>query len=239
MNQALKSAFVGLFVLGFSTMGTAAQAFLISPVTVTSNTSATDLFSANHLVDGSGLSGDSNGVGGESVTHLSDLSTSWVTDRVELNDYYTTGLPVPVLTFDLGQNTAIDGFAYWAYAANNNTAKDISIRFATEADGTGGFGTSITNNPNFVLAFDVIPGDPQERQNFGFSEVIARYVEVAITDNYFGELTGFVGGDRVGAGEFQFNAVAEVSEPASLLGLLVLGTFGAGSALKRKHSQDV
>ncbi|MBI1925173.1 PEP-CTERM sorting domain-containing protein [Candidatus Poribacteria bacterium] len=220
-------------LVGLGLHGTASATLITA--SVTSSTAGTDLFPASQISDGSGLSGDPNGPGGASVTHISGAGSTWVTTDPGgfPSDYFASGGPIPVLTFDLGADTPIDGFAFWNYAFNNNSAKNISLCFATAADGIGGFGTTIPANPGFTLAFDVLAGDPQERQDFGFSAVTARYVEVTVPDNYFGIFTGAPGGDRVGMGELQFNAVPEPSTLV-LFGVAICGVLGY--AYRRKKA---
>lgn len=170
-----------------------------------------------------------DGPGGASVTRVSGAATAWVTQSNNNDFDYYDAFAAPVLTFDLGVDKAIDGFSFWNYFNNHNAAKDISPRFATAAEGTGAFGTSILANPAFVLALDVMIGDPQERQDIGFSAVTARFVEVTVTDNHF-VLGSGLGGDRVGMGELQFNAVPE----PGTLALFGLGLAGLGFARRRR-----
>jgi len=109
----------------------------------------------------------------------------------------------------------------WGYvAANANGVSEFSLRFATEAEGLGGFGTSIGFNPTYFLT-----NDDLLRQSFLFVQTIsARFVEFKAIDNFFnlpgdgsgGETTV---GDRVGLGEIAF---ATVPEP-TILCLMTLG----------------
>ena len=113
----------------------------------------------------------------------------------------------------------------WGYAdTNTNGAKDITLRFATDAEGTGGFGTSITYNPTFEAGFNYGPRDSNP-----FSQAVtARYVEMTIPDNWQGFQGGTPGGDRVGLGEVAFE---QIPEPSSAL----LGLLGLSFLMRRKR----
>lgn len=115
----------------------------------------------------------------------------------------------------------------WGYSdGNTNGASEFNLRFASEADGAGNFGTSITDNP----AFTGMVRDAFTRQSFSFSQVTARYVELTITDNLFvapGNVAPNAGGDRVGLGEVAF---AVVPEPSAFL----LGAIGLLAIFRRR-----
>ena len=101
-----------------------------------------------------------------------------------------------------------------AAVGNGNGANEIALQFATEADGTGAFGSSLTYNPTFFPTQPVTP-----RQSFGFAQpVTARYVELTPLNNFFG--ISPPGGDRVGLGEVAF---AMVPEPSALALMLIGG----------------
>ena len=95
------------------------------------------------------------------------------------------------------------------------------MRFASAADGSAGFGNSITFGANYSLVIDDVV-----RQSFGFSQAVnARYVEFTADHNFYsnGGNGPPPGGDRVGLGEIAFQSA--VPEPASmaLTGLGLLG----------------
>jgi hypothetical protein len=141
----------------------------------------------------------------------------------ELSDWVTTadcGFPadfiecvgMPIIHLDLGQDVPLDEISTWGYAdSNTNGMREFELRFATSAEGTAGFGTSITYNPTFIVE-DFFEYAAADRVSFEFTEMVtARYVEMTITDNYFdepGDGTGEngwgPGGDRVGIGEIAF-----------------------------------
>ena len=148
-----------------------------------------------------------------SVPHVSDggTTTRFVTWG-HTSDYFAGGGTPPVFVIDLGGNVAMDAAAFWNYGGGNSTSS-FALKFATAADGTSGFGTSITYNPTFAPAnlSNAI------QQDFAFSQIVtARYVQLKLLDNYYTPTTG---GDRVGMSEIQFN---EIPEPATL-SLLALG----------------
>ena len=201
-----------------STFGAyAATFYTISSVT---NTNSSNFFAKDNLIQGSGVGFDSAaphnqlGGGGGSFT--------WVTDAPGA-DYYDF-LPAPILWFDLGSDVTLSEISTWGYAdTNTNGAKDFSLRFATSAEGTGGFGATITYNPTFEAAFNYAPRD----SNVFSQNVTARYVEMTITDNWRGFQGGTPGGDRVGLGEVAF----EIPEPSSAL----LGLLGCAVLLRRRR----
>ena len=118
----------------------------------------------------------------------------------------------------------------WGYATSKaNGVMDFSLRFATAADGLGGFGTSIAVNPLFSMTID----DIAMQSNSLGGVITARYVELTalsthLTNGGSGGPGGPAGGDRVGLGEVSFS----IPEPSiSLLGLLAIG----GLALRRRR----
>jgi hypothetical protein len=147
----------------------------------------------------------------------------------ELSDWVTTddcGYPAdyidcvgtPVIRLDLGQDVLLDEISTWGYSdMNTNGMREFELRFATDAEGPTGYGTSISYNPTFIVE-DYFEFLAIERRSFEFSEqVTARYVELTATDNYFddpgdgsGEEGWGPGGDRVGIGEIAFR-VPEVT----------------------------
>jgi hypothetical protein len=167
----------------------------------------------------------------------------------ELSDWVTTadcGFPAdyiecvgkPVIQLDLGQDVLLDEISTWGYAdSNTNGMREFELRFATEAEGTDGFGTSITYNPTFIVE-DFFEFLAAERRSFEFSQpVTARYVEMTVTDNYFddpgdgsGENGWGPGGDRVGIGEIAFR-IPETS--------VLVGDFNADGVLNMPDIDDL
>ncbi len=195
-------AFVATCLFAF--VGTASATLITGAVT--SSTAATDLYPASNASNGTYL-GTSN-------------SDCWISAGFG-NDYFTSGGPIPVLTIDLGSDVSYNGFSFWGYLferslSNNggecNSPSQMSMRFATAAEGTGGFGTSITYNPTFSPATNA-------QEDFTFGQwITARYVELTITDNF---AWNPYAGSRVCFDEIQF----AVPEP-STLALLATGLAG-------------
>lgn len=163
---------------------------------VSVETNTVNFFSKENLIQGPGSGFDAaaphSALGGGG-------SFTWVTDAA-FPTYYDAH-PAPVIRLDLGQDRALTEISTWGYAATNaNGVRDFSLRFATAADGPGGFGTSIAANPTYTMAIDPVP-----RQSFPLAETItARYVELTAINNYAG--LGQPGGDRVGLGEIAFES---------------------------------
>lgn len=186
------------------TMGCLFGAEFYSISSIQSSTSATDFYPVGNLIEGQGI-----GFGANEPHNSTDGSSFnyWVTDACDYPcDYYLTQ-PAPVLTIDLGEDRALNEISIWTYFVDNS-GKNFSLRFASQQDGPGGYGTSITFSPTFVSpVVDLIP-----RQSFAFQRtVVARYVEVTINDNFF-QGTGIAGGDRVGLGEIAFAVPNENKE---------------------------
>ena len=193
------------------------------PISGVSSSNSAEHFSLNNLIAGSGSGFDAadphNALNGAGVG-----ATRWVTnDPNGAGDYYGAA-GAPVLIFDLGSDVSLSEISTWGYdVGNTNGAKDYSLRFATSADGTGGFGSSITYSPTFEAAFDDTTRDSE-----AFSQTVtARYVEMTITDNWRGFQGALAGGDRVGLGEVAF----ATPEPSSTA---LLGLGGLALILRRK-----
>jgi hypothetical protein len=129
--------------------------------------------------------------------------------------------PVPVIVFDLGADTVISGYRIWNYREGNtiNTLDDFTLSFATAAEGSGGFGTSI-------IDINASAGTGNDTGYLGITAVTARYAEFSLLSRN--------GGRRVGVEEIQFD-LSPVPEPASCL-LVCLGLIGLlGSGRRRKR----
>jgi hypothetical protein len=178
---------------------------------------ANDVFAnyfATNLIQGIGVGFETgwphNGIG-------SGPAATWVTEAPNgAGDYYDNGISAPVIIFDLGADVAIGEINTWGYAAGNtNGGKDYTLRFATESEGGGitvggpdfnlvefqeNFADSISYQPSFEADFS-----PALRDTEVFEEpVVARYVEMVVTDNWRGLVDSLPGGDRVGFGEVAF-----------------------------------
>ena len=187
---------------GFASAAWAAEFY--TPVSVTSANSNA-FFPIERLHQGPGLGFD------EAAPHDALAGeTTWVTDAPGgyPSDYVAVAGP-PVLVVDLGANTPLAEISVWGYAAtNDNGVKEFQLRFATEAEGEAGFGTSIPYAPTFTAIQNNVP-----RQSFFFDRLVsARYVEFTCVATFF-KPPGATGGDRVGLGEIAFEKFSAPPEP--------------------------
>lgn len=202
--------------------------------TIHSTTEASDLAPASNLIQGAGVGFDSNQPHDQITDSFSD---QWVTnDDAGFPSDYIAEVGMPVFTIDLGFDVVLSEISVWGYSdINANGVSQFSLEFATEADTTSGFGSSILFNPTYFPTIDVLP-----RQSFAFDQTLsARYVEFTVNDNFYaapgdgstGELTG---GDRVGLGRIAFANSAVIPVPTTAV-LLCLGLAGVGLS-RRKAS---
>ena len=174
------------------------------PISEVDSSTTNDFYPVSNLIQGPGsgysMTEPHNKLGG-GATH------TWVTNAPAA-DWYTVQ-PPPALVFDLGADRSLNEISTWGYAdTNTNGAKDFTLKFATSAEGSSGFGTSITYSPAFEAAFQTTA-----RDSHSFSQnVIARYVEMTITDNWRG-FQPHNGGDRVGLGEVAFEDSVPPNDP--------------------------
>jgi len=215
MRSRTVANIVAAIVIFVALCGTA-DAVLFYPISsVASDTAVTDFYPAARLIEGAGVGFDA------AEPHNRTSGLTWVTNAPNggSGDYFgPTPTPGPRLVFDLGADVPLSEVSVWGYAdANANGASDFNLRFATASDGTGAFGTSISQNPTFTAIQTVTP-----RQSFSFPAVSARYVELTPTDNFFG--INPPGGDRVGLGEVAFQTA-----PNNLIGHYPLDTITGGA----------
>ncbi len=225
-TSEMKNSCLSLLLLGASAVFAQGSSVVITPVSVTTSTTG-DLWPVSNLIQGPGV-GIQNDEPFDKIS--GGAAGNWVTGAPGgfPSDFIAVA-GAPVLTFDMGADTVMTQVHTWGYSTSNaNGARDFSLRFATEADGLGGFGTSIAANPSFSMSIN----DTQMQTN-GFDRVNARYVEMTITSTHIsgggvGGPDGPAGGDRVGLGEVAFG----IPEPStSMLGLVAL----TGLVLRRRR----
>jgi hypothetical protein len=176
---------------------------------------ADSFFPVENLIQGPGVGFEAD----EPHNAIGPGGNTWVTSAPGgFPSNYIDVAGTPIIMVDLGQDTALNEISTWGYAADNaNGVSEFSLRFATDAEGPEGAGTSISYNPTFTMELDPIP-----RQSNAFDELVtARYVEFTALKNFFvapGDSTVFPpGGDRVGLGEIAFEVVPEPSGALLLL----------------------
>ena len=154
------------------------------------------------------------------------MGNVWYTAACGFPCDYLESFDPPVLWLDLGEDQELNEIDLWGYGNSNaNGITEFSLRFATEADGSNGFGTSIDYNPTY----SDLPNDDLNRMRFPFEETVnARYVELTALDNFFtapGDNTvDPPGGDRMGMGEIAFPIIEVVSVPGDFNGNGLLDT---------------
>jgi len=122
---------------------------------LTSATLGSDFFTADNLIQEIGTGFDSDWPhdalgGGESFL--------WVTNGNGSDYFDSLPDPAPMIVIDLGADVALSDISYWGYvASNNNGTSSFALRFATDTDGSDGFGTSISYNPTFAVVIDSTP----------------------------------------------------------------------------------
>ncbi len=214
--NSLRNRLLGLFAVGLLTASAAHAAVTFLPISsITSSTAATDFWPADNLIQGPGVGFDANAPYSRSDP-IGTGAEDWVTAQNN-PDYFAGAQAAPVLTIDLGADRLLTEISIWGYLEwTANGASAFSLRFATEADGPAGLGTSIAYNPNITGLLN----ESYPRQSFALTPVTGRYVEMTITDNFFDGVAP--GGDRVGLGEIGFQQVPEPGTLA-LLGVALTG----------------
>jgi hypothetical protein len=188
-------------VMGVGGAAGAAEFYVVE--SVVSDTMDFDLYPVENLILGPGVGFEENAPHSRLAGGADGL---WVTDACGFPCDYIEEFGEPIIELDLGQDVELDEISTWGYSStNSNGVKEFSLRFATEADGAAGYGSSISYNPTFEMLIADIP-----RQSFPFDQALtARYVEFTALDNYFeppgdGSAGEIPGGDRVGLGEISF-----------------------------------
>ena len=176
-----------------------AEQFLITPVDVTSDSSATDLFPATNLINNSGLLADPTLETYRNVQHDSaSPSRTWATTAPRgVRDYFAGRRPDPVLTFtlpDLYQITHLVVWGFYYTSPNNSEARAFTLEFSSDGGATWS-GLEEIIHQQTAQDSETIPLGRRFQANT---------VRVTITDNHYSSRG--VGGERVGLGEIKFLA---------------------------------
>lgn len=163
---------------------------LITPTSVTV-TQGSESFSAEYLIDNSGLHSEATIENIGQVTHASsNSSNSWKTDSFPRH-YFADGGPEPIMVFDLGKEHSLTDLVAWNFSKGGDASQRITLQFSTDG------GTTFTDSVNLEL-----------NQGGGRSQVLslgrsirADTVRMTIRSNYAFQGNG---GDRVGLNEIKF-----------------------------------
>jgi MYXO-CTERM domain-containing protein len=165
------------------------------------------------------------------------FADSWVSNG-HSPDYFAVAAP-PTIVLDLGSEQTVGTIILWQYensggsnstdgARDGNDTLTMNIRFNTEAEGSSSFTGSSTTITMKEVWLGL--GGVNSAQAFALPTPTARYVQLEVTDNYYGQPNIVAGGDRVGIGEVRF-ATEAVPEPSSAL----LGALGLLGLLRRRR----
>lgn len=140
---------------------------------------------------------------------------SWFSDRNN-----TTGF----VTFDLGTSYDVNALALWAMPINStNAVRNFSLYADTDAN-TSSLGTLLGN----FSAVDA-GGFSVQAQVFNFATTNTRYIQMNITSNASGSVSG------LSEVAFRQAPAAAVPEPLTILGAATAAAFGA--VFKHRKSQ--
>jgi hypothetical protein len=195
------------------------------------------------LVNGSGLSeavpdGDtlSHAL---TVTHVfgGGFTESWVTNDHGSGDYFAAVASPPTIVLDLGSDQPVGTVILWQYQNNGggagrtgNHAMTVNVRVNTDAEGTDFTGAPIDETVT-VLNVETGLNGVNSAQAFAITgQPTGRYIQLEVTDNYYGQPGISAGGDRVGLGEVRV-ATEVVPEVSSAL----LGALGLLGLLRRRR----
>jgi hypothetical protein len=184
--------------------------------------------------------GTSSGFSISAITNQSGLSATYTSGTTDFDTYVSSTtanasssniwVSAPnnrtgFVTFDLGASYDVNALALWALrSVNTNAVRNFTLYADTDAN-TSSLGTSLGN----FSAVAAVGGDAVQSQVFNFATTNTRYIQMNITSNARGALTGM--------NEVAFRqAPAAVPEPLTILGAATAAAFG--TAFKRRKFQD-
>lgn len=224
-------SYIGALTLAVVTP-VAAQAAIIVPTYVsgTDVNSDTSLgFDPSNTTTDGGLSmpvsqGASLATAQAATFGATDFSQFWET--VSSGGNYFDNNPPPSLVFDLGHTATLANLVMWeSFGGNDNQLATFTVSYGTD-------GVTFVPTSTFTLN-EIVANMPTPAQTFALGGISARYVELTLTSNHYGEIG--VGGDRVGFGKIRFDAAAAVPE-APTWAMLIAGFGLAGAALRRRRA---
>ncbi len=202
--------------VGLSLFAPHAQAALITGVTVSSDMGVSNSSNIDNTVNGVGLPGNTPALTG---THAAGSPANiWAGNA---------GVFTGNIIFDLNGSFDLAGFSFWNFNRPGDISSTFGIQSVTVQSSTDG--VNFSNIVGAPTVFAQANGGPQDPEQFSFSPVNASFVRFVVGSNYGGPFTGFA--------EAQFDGTPAspqtTPEPASLLGLMVLG----GGLLASKRRQ--
>ena len=220
--------------LGLAAPVHAATPIVVVPTSITYTGTNPELTGANldnetQIINGSGLSAPLTTVNIDTVTHadivFSSPGNGWVTTNPNgAGDFFLSGGAQGTVSFEmlLGATYDLASFYNWSYDFSEGYLNANNIKSITLDYGVGDYASTLGN-------FDLttMTSGSVANKTVLSSTITADRVRITVTDNYFG-VSGFGGGDRVGAAEFAF---VTVPEPAAAL----LGGLGLLGLLRRRR----
>ena len=169
--------------------------------------------------------GDSLAMAQGATFSQTNNSQLWETNTGGAN--YFDGNSAPSLVFDLGGNKTLANLILWeGFSGNDNQTSSFEVNYSND-------GVTFGAASSFVLTEIVPDGVPVPSQSFLLGGTHARFVQLTLLSNHYGEIG--VGGDRVGFGKILFDGIATVPEASTWL-MMIAGFGLGGMVLRRRNS---